>query len=304
MTTTKDIFNTFYEFKEFSDLTIVEESYNGRKEHSVHKIIMCACSPYIKALFSQKGMKDSDTNCITIKTETNNPNLLEIVIKAIYTSSYDNMRQIYIEFFDILTINELISLYMVCDFLQLDEHMHCIKDLIYDIKTLKQLILWWRECISMDKFVHPIIEEFLHKKLENSLDPTLKFMSIDTLLDVWNVVDPITESIHTFMSKLNIDEIEHTTTIDIKKRSCEYKNIDISSDKLTKNFGFVCGERVHTKRGYATVIGIDNLGDLWFHIDGQIGISYWKTIRNKNDLLRHGIVSIHNENIIDQNSIN
>jgi hypothetical protein len=302
MTTTNNIFKSLLEFKELSDLTIVEESYNGSKEHSVHKIIMCASSQYFKGFFSQKGMKDSDTDRITIKTETDDPNLLEIVIKAIYTSSFEEMNLIYTAFIDNLTINESIALYMVCDFLQLDEHICCIKDLIYELKTLKQLILWWRECIATDKFVHPIIEEILHKHLQNSVDPTLKFMSIDTLLDVCNIDDPIMNLVQTFMSKLNTNEIVHTAKIDIKKRSGGYIEIDVNSDKLEKIYGFFCGERVSTNAGYATVIGICKLNELWFHIDGQKGISFWKNVKNRNDLLRHNIVSIHNQNTFDQNT--
>ena len=49
-----------------------------------------------------------------------------------------------------------------------------------------------------------------------------------------------------------------------------------------KKFGFRSGDRILTKWGEATVIGILEGDDkLWFHIDGKKGASFWSEIREK-----------------------
>lgn len=49
------------------------------------------------------------------------------------------------------------------------------------------------------------------------------------------------------------------------------------SESVHGKFGFYPGDRINTKWGNATVIGI--LDDhLWFHIDGKKGASFWSTI--------------------------
>lgn len=54
------------------------------------------------------------------------------------------------------------------------------------------------------------------------------------------------------------------------------------SDKVYKWFGFHPGDRIQTKWGKATVIGILEGDDkLWFHIDGKNGASFWSKINEK-----------------------
>ncbi|MBU1290117.1 hypothetical protein KKG85_02685, partial [Patescibacteria group bacterium] len=51
---------------------------------------------------------------------------------------------------------------------------------------------------------------------------------------------------------------------------------------VCKKFGFRSGDRILTKWGEATVIGILEGDDkLWFHIDGKKGASFWSEIREK-----------------------
>jgi hypothetical protein len=50
----------------------------------------------------------------------------------------------------------------------------------------------------------------------------------------------------------------------------------------------------HTLSQKKKVIGICN-GNLWFHIDGESGATYWDTISSYEDLLRHGIWLINED---------
>jgi len=66
-----------------------------------------------------------------------------------------------------------------------------------------------------------------------------------------------------------------------------------TSPKACEKFGFQSGDRVRTTHGEATVIGV-NKGNLWFHLDGDEGASYFGSDtkeafeRNGFRLLSHG----------------
>ncbi|KAF2074305.1 hypothetical protein CYY_004399 [Polysphondylium violaceum] len=58
---------------------------------------------------------------------------------------------------------------------------------------------------------------------------------------------------------------------------------DIAGDTCQK-FGFFHGCRVQTPKGLASVIGVRD-GNLWFHVDGDPGASYWDNGKDYEDLV-------------------
>ncbi|MEA2091737.1 MAG: hypothetical protein U9O83_05160, partial [Campylobacterota bacterium] len=53
-------------------------------------------------------------------------------------------------------------------------------------------------------------------------------------------------------------------------------------------FGFYCSQRVQTRNGPAKVVGVSEVdGNLYFHVDGDSGASYWK-IMDKEEFERRG----------------
>ena len=90
------------------------------------------------------------------------------------------------------------------------------------------------------------------------------------------------------------------TEIPFKAKSTKNIVIDASTSAL-KKYGFHCGERVNTIRGHATVIGVSN-DVLWFYVDDDKGITYWKNIKDKTDLARLNITSLENKEDIATNT--
>ena len=69
--------------------------------------------------------------------------------------------------------------------------------------------------------------------------------------------------------------------------------IDISRE-ATAVYGFLYQDRVQTPLGPASVIGV-NLGNLYFHVDGDSGASFWSSCKTKEDYVARGFRKIDDE---------
>jgi len=70
---------------------------------------------------------------------------------------------------------------------------------------------------------------------------------------------------------------------------------DQTPEKVKDCSGFFPSERVHTPRGYGTVIGW-NGGHVWVHVDGDRGASYWDDCKNPDDFERKDIWLVDKDN--------
>lgn len=82
--------------------------------------------------------------------------------------------------------------------------------------------------------------------------------------------------------KDNKEQVEENANRKVKRsyftRDGNLLSFNISRKELDE-FGYFSSEdRIETPRGIATVIGIYG-GELWFHIDGDRGASFWKGYR-------------------------
>eukprot|EP01028_Stygiella_incarcerata_P006253 TRINITY_DN2562_c0_g1_i1.p1 TRINITY_DN2562_c0_g1~~TRINITY_DN2562_c0_g1_i1.p1 ORF type:complete len:2836 (-),score=859.97 TRINITY_DN2562_c0_g1_i1:92-8599(-) len=69
-------------------------------------------------------------------------------------------------------------------------------------------------------------------------------------------------------------------------KSGEMRAFNVKEDECAA-YGFLAGDLVETPRGPATVIGILD-GNLWFHIEGDLGASYWSGYKSKEFFESHG----------------
>jgi len=60
---------------------------------------------------------------------------------------------------------------------------------------------------------------------------------------------------------------------------------------VCQKLGFLPGSKVKTPDGEATVVGVDKDGDMWFHLDGAEGASYWSGY-DKEKFISKGFVAI------------
>jgi len=101
-----------------------------------------------------------------------------------------------------------------------------------------------------------------------------------------NENDNITDSLYNMDNDSSLESATAPTTISYPVRSGTITTFDVTP-KSCEPFGFYCGERVHVRGGKtAWVIGVrDN--NLFFHIDGDKGASYYCN-HSKQHFLRDG----------------
>eukprot|EP01114_Cavostelium_apophysatum_P002965 TRINITY_DN1267_c0_g1_i2.p1 TRINITY_DN1267_c0_g1~~TRINITY_DN1267_c0_g1_i2.p1 ORF type:complete len:195 (-),score=43.88 TRINITY_DN1267_c0_g1_i2:78-614(-) len=84
-------------------------------------------------------------------------------------------------------------------------------------------------------------------------------------------------------------EVQYTT------KSGEIYSFDTTPEKVKEYSGFYPSERVHTPRGYGSVIGLHS-GHVWVHVDGDRGASYWDDCKSPEDFERKDIWLVDREN--------
>jgi len=80
-----------------------------------------------------------------------------------------------------------------------------------------------------------------------------------------------------------------------RTKSGDHATFDQNGEKVKEHSGFLPTERVHTPRGYGTVIGW-NEGHVWVHVDGDRGASFWDDCRGPTDFERKDIFLVDKEN--------
>lgn len=83
-----------------------------------------------------------------------------------------------------------------------------------------------------------------------------------------------------------------SSTMNITTRSEETIDVEISPECVRALYNVVPGNRVSTSSGTATVMGIrkrSDANDLWFIIDGDSGISFWRDATNRKALKASGV---------------
>jgi len=193
------------------DLTLIEKTAAGETvEHSVHKLVMYTTSPYFKALFDQQ-MGDKDTNVVTIETEATEP-VLELVLKAMY-SKPARVESIYYTYTAEHSIQEIMQLYMICTYLQLDEHTKYIQTGIKENIQIADLTKWWRlrqeNGLEMPVGVDTMVQKYLQASLKYLGGPNEAYISVKALLNLWpDIDDLVSNSVREFLSDISNIAIE------------------------------------------------------------------------------------------------
>lgn len=78
-------------------------------------------------------------------------------------------------------------------------------------------------------------------------------------------------------------------TVRYKPRMGDELTFDTTFERCAP-FGFFTGERVKTPKGPATVVGVSPKGHLFFHVDRDIGASFWGKCKTRDDFVRRGFV--------------
>nr|QBK88249.1 MAG: BTB/POZ domain protein [Marseillevirus LCMAC202] len=188
------------------DLILVEKTATDTTtEYPVHKVIVYLAAPYFKTFFDQ-NMKDSNTNRITIESESATVGLLGIVIEAMYATA-GKAERIYYTFAGEHHIDKTMHLYMICLYLCLDSHMRYLRNGLRELVVIDKLTAWWRNRYESGKVVPPKVEEMIQDHLRKSIKfigcHNEAYISVNALKSLWPTTnDPIANSMHDFLDNI------------------------------------------------------------------------------------------------------
>ena len=194
----------------FCDMILIEKSTFGEtKEYKVHKIIMCISTEYFKKRFNAK-MSDSNTDTITIPTESDEIGLLANIIEAIYKPK--DAKRLYYAFVSKNTVTKIMQLYSTCCYLGIDKHIVYIQKAIKELTETTHLVQWWSEYNATGKQIPSWVEAHVQERLRDNIKyigPLNEvFISINILLALWpESSDPIAVSFKSFFQEF----LESTT---------------------------------------------------------------------------------------------
>lgn len=164
--------------------------------------------------------------------------------------------------------------------------MKIIKVLIMTVILLLTLFIFG--CI---KERDPIVEKLAHGQALSAEEQSIYAKDADSKKSydeevqkrkaeiVWENYRPPTEAEVAAGKRQYIAHSGSEYTVDITPATCQ-------------KLGFLAGSRVNIpKNGEATVVGVDKDGDMWFHVDGVYGATYWPRY-DKNEFVKAGFVLV------------
>ena len=151
---------------QFTDFKIVEESTTGEtREYTVHKLVIYKSSEYLQRLLDS-NMSEVTNNCVTIKTESPELGVINVVLEAMYSTNL-LVKGIYWKYCD-EDLHKLMYVYLLLHYLQSDTHLEMIDELFDKFETF-DLIKWWKVRIESGNFVPPGFEQKLRDRVKDCI---------------------------------------------------------------------------------------------------------------------------------------